>query len=417
MVLNDLAEEYVRLALAIDRSDPGFVDAYCGPAAWREQATAGPVVPLAELAARTDRLRTALADQDSLLPRVRFLTAQLRAFATRLRLLQGETLPFTEEVSGLYGHLPRWYPEEALAETHRQLEAVLPSSGPLAPRLRAWEERFVIPVERILPLFETAAVLCRERTRDFLPLPETERVELALVSDKPWGAYNWYQGGGRSRIEINTDLPRRADDILHYVAHEAYPGHHTELTIKELVLARGQGLVEYFVYPLYTPQSFIAEGGADLGIELLFDPAEEEMVYREHILPQAGLAGEDAARLLGVNRLRGMLDHANGNAALLLFQRGATDVEAAAYLERWGLLSPEQAAKKVSFIRAYRGYVFNYRVGYERVRAYVTGGEASFEARRERYRHLWTSPVTPGLLEHWLTPVSDGSMEDPGSER
>ena len=417
MVLNDLAEEYVRLALAIDRSDPGFVDAYCGPAAWRDQAAAGDPVPPAELATRTDRLRTALADQDTLLPRVRFLTAQVRAFATRLRLLQGETLPFTEEVSGLYDHIPRWYPEEALAETHRRLEAVLPGRGTLGPRLRAWEQRFVVAREQILPLFETAAAVCRERTRDFLPLPEQEGVELALVSEKPWGAYNWYQGGGRSRIEINTDLPRRADDVLHYVAHEAYPGHHTELTIKEQVLARGEGLVEYFVYPLYTPQSFIAEGGADLGIELLFDPAEEEAFYRERILPQAGSAGEDAARMLGVNRLRGVLDHANGNAALLLFERGATDAEAAAYLERWGLLSPEQAAKKVSFIRAYRGYVFNYRVGYELVRAYVTGGEASFEARRERYRHLWTSAVTPGLLLHWLAPPGDGSMEDSGGGR
>ncbi len=417
MVLNELAEEYVRLALAIDRSDPGFVDAYCGPAAWREQAAAGPAVPLPELTARTDRLRTALADQDTLLPRVRFLDAQLRAFATRLRLLQGETLPFTEEVSGLYDHLPRWYPEEALAETHRQLEAVLPGRGPLGPRLRAWEERFVVTPERILPLFETAAEVCREGTRDFLPLPEAEGIELALVSDKPWGAYNWYQGAGRSRIEINTDLPRRADDILHYVAHEAYPGHHTELTIKDLLLAHREGLVEYYVYPLYTPQSFIAEGGADLGIELLFEPAEEEAFYRERILPRVGLAGNEAARLLGINRLRGMLDHANGNAALLLFQQGGTYAEAAAYLERWGLLSPDQAAKKVTFIRAYRGYVFNYRVGYELVRAYVTGGEASFEARRERYRHLWTSPVTPGLLRHWLAPVGDGSMEDPGSGR
>jgi hypothetical protein len=415
MVLNKLAEDYVRLALAIDRHDPGFVDAYCGPAAWREEAAAGEPVPLAELAARTDRLRTALAAQDSLFPRVRFLDAQLRAFATRLRLLRGETLPFAEEVAGLYDHLPRWYPEEALAETHRQLEAVLPGSGPLAPRLRAWEERFVVPAARILPLFEAAAEVCRERTRDFLPLPEAEGVELALVRDRPWGAYNWYLGAGRSRIEINTDLPRRADDVLHYVAHEAYPGHHTELTIKDLVLAHGQGQVEYFVYPLYTPQSLIAEGGADLGVELLFSPAEEEAFYRERLLPQAGMAGEQAALLIGVNRLRGVLEHANGNAALLLFERGAGDAEATAYLERWGLLSAEQAAKKVAFIRAYRGYVFNYRVGYELLRAFITGGEASFEARRERYRHLWTSPATPGLLRHWLAPALTDSMEPPGS--
>ncbi len=412
MRLDESAEEYVHLALAIDRHDPGFVDAYAGPPAWREEAARGEPVPLEELAARTARLQAELADQDPLLPRVTFLDTQLRAFATRLRLLQGEPLTFTEEVAGLYDHTPRWYPEEALVETHRQLAAVLgvAMNGELAARLQAWEARFIVPRERILPLFETAAEVCRGRTQSFLPIPAEEHLELALVSDQPWGAYNWYQRGGVSRIEINTDLPRRADDILHYVAHEAYPGHHTELTIKDRVLAAGEGWVEFWVYPLYSPQSFIAEGGADLGAEMIFGPGEQEDYYRQEVLPAIGRPDEDAARMFGVLRLKGLLDHATGNAALMLFEQGTSEAETSAYLQRWALMTPAQADKKVAFIQAYRGYVFNYRDGYELVRAFVTGGEASWDNQRERYRFLWTSHVTPGLLRHWLEPVSDGSM-------
>lgn len=412
MRLDELAGEYVHLALAIDRHDPGFVDAYAGPPDWREEALAGDPVALPELAARIDRLQTALAGEDPLLTRVAFLSAQTRAFATRMRMLQGEQLPFSEEVEGLYGHIPRWYPQEALDEVHRQLAALLGvrSERDLAARLQAWEARFVVPRDRILPLFQTAAEVCRERTQSFLPIPADERLELALVSEKPWGAYNWYQGGGVSRIEINTDLPRRADDILHYVAHEAYPGHHTELTIKDRVLASGEGWVEFTVYPLYSPQSFIAEGGADLGVEMIFAPGEQQEYYRREVLPAIGRPDEDAALMLGVLRLKGLLDHATGNAALMLFERGASEDEVAAYLRRWALMTPAQAAKKLSFIQAYRGYVFNYRVGYELVRDFVTGGEASWENQRERYRFLWTSHVTPGLLRHWLAPVGDGSM-------
>jgi hypothetical protein len=114
--------------------------------------------------------------------------------------------------------------------------------------------------------------------------------------------------------------------------------------------------------------------------------------------------------MLGVLRLKGLLDHATGNAALMLFEQGASAAEAAVYLRRWALMTPAQADKKVAFIQAYRGYVFNYRDGYELVRAFVTGGEASWDNQRERYRFLWTSHVTPGLLRHWLEPVSDGSM-------
>jgi hypothetical protein len=401
MTLNEIAEGYVRAALALDRHDPGFVDAYFGPPEWKEEAAGGDAVSPVDLDDQVADLRTALAGHDATFPRVAFLAGQLGAIATRLRMLAGESLSFVDEVEGLYGFTPVRYPEEEFERIHGELEGLVPGTGDLSERVARYDRRFLVETDRILPLFERAAAECRRRSARLLPLPRDERINLRLVSEKPWGAYNWYQGGGTSNIEINTDLPRRANTILHYVAHEGYPGHHTELSTRDALLARQEGWPEYGVYPLYSPQSHISEGGADLGIELIFEPGEVAGFYRETVLPAAGITDVDVERMLEIMRLRGVLSHADENAAFMLFEDGTSDDEAEAYLRRWALLTAEEAAKRIEFIRSYRGYVFNYRTGYELVRGFVTGGGAPGNVQKERFRHIWTTPVTPDMLVRW----------------
>lgn len=354
--MDRIATEYAKTALVLNRLDPGFVDAWFGPNEWKQEAEAGEPPSLEVLAGRVAALRTELAGLDSTLLRVAFIDGQLRAMGTRIRMLRGEPLSFEQEVEGLYGHRPERYPEEAMEDAHRRLDELLPGSGDLAGRLHRYDSTLLVPKEKILSLFESAAAECRARTAALLPLPEQEHLNLRLVSDKPWGAYNWYQGNGVSNIDINTDLPRRASTILHYVAHEAYPGHHTELSVRDLLLARGEGWAEYTVYPLYSPQSFISEGGADLGIELIFEPQEVADFYRSTVLPAAGIEGVDVDRMLAIGRVLSELDHVAENAAFMLFSDAASGEQAAAYLQRWALMTPEEAAKRVSFIRAYRGY-------------------------------------------------------------
>ena len=136
---------------------------------------------------------------------------------------------------------------------------------------------------------------------------------------------------------------------------------------------------------------------------MIFTDPEIETFYLETILPSAGLEDDvDVTRMLRISELRSFLDHAAENAAFMLFEEGAGEEEAAAYLERWALMSPDEAAKRVEFIRAYRGYVFNYRTGYELVREFVMGGGADRSTQLERFRLIWTTPVSPGLLSRWV---------------
>src|SRR5215218_5005619 len=49
--MNSLAEQYVRLVLAVGQHDADYVDAYYGPPAWRTEAEAQKL-PLSDIAAR-----------------------------------------------------------------------------------------------------------------------------------------------------------------------------------------------------------------------------------------------------------------------------------------------------------------------------------------------------------------------------
>ena len=240
---------------------------------------------------------------------------------------------------------------------------------------------------------------CLERTRarskDLAALPETERFDVSFVTGKPWGAYNWYQGAYRSRIEFNTDLPSELGKVLGTVAHEGYPGHHAQNVLLEQHLVNARGWRELSVYPLYSPQSLIAEGTANVGLSILFSEEEQLALVRDVLAPLAGIDGKDVPEYLAVQRAMKPLDYVRGEAARMVFDEGRGDEEALAFLRKYSVLDADRARKALDFAKTYRSYVFNYTVGEDLVRAHVGEGPD----RAARFFALLRSPATPSSLE------------------
>ncbi len=205
-----IAERYVKLGLALEAHLPGYVDAYYGPAAWRAEVEAAGARPVAELAIEADALAEALDADPELDPqRHDFLATQVSAMQTSLRALRGEPLSLTEEAEGLYDIHPAWTDEAIFDEAHRELDDLLPPGGSLIERMIARRTALEIPVEQVKSLLGEITAALRQRTKARFPLPEDEAFEVHFVKDQPWSGYNWYLGGCRSRIDINTDLPLR----------------------------------------------------------------------------------------------------------------------------------------------------------------------------------------------------------------
>ena len=235
----------------------------------------------------------------------------------------------------------------------------------------AFRNRYVIPPARLDATFRAAIDGCRSRALQHVQLPPEETFTVEYVTGKSWSGYNWYQGGYRSVIQVNTDLPIYVDRAIDLACHEGYPGHHVYNVLLEKHLVRDRGWVEFSVSALFSPQSLIAEGTANFGIDVAFPRAERLDFERRVIFPAAGLNADEAERYYEILALVERLPYA-GNEAARRYLNGEFDRRAAeGWLERYGLYSRPRAEQRLRFIDQYRSYVINYNLGKDMVAAYV----------------------------------------------
>lgn len=390
--MSDLVERYLELGLRLGHHVEGFVDAYYGPPALAGRVAAEPVRPPAELAADAGRL---VADLDAgagdLEPgRRHWLRAQALGLRTSARRLAGASVAYLDEVERCYGVRPAPVPEDDFTAAHRALDAVLPGDGPLRERYIAWREAHAVPPDLLASAVRSLADDLRERTRRLFGLPDGEHVEWVFETGKPWSGFNYYEGELRSRVAVNTDLPVLSLSLGHLVAHEAYPGHHTEHTRKEVGLVRRRRWLEETIFLVGTPQCTLAEGLADLGVEVVLGPRPEPAVA-EHLAPLG--VRYDAEVAAAVAEAAERLAWVRSNAAIRLHDGGDDPDDVVAYLERWALLPHNRAAKLVSFLTdaTWRAYSHCYTEGLRLCRTWVQGDPT-------RFAHLITEQVLPADL-------------------
>jgi len=392
--LDAVAESYVKLVLAVGRHDSNYVDAYYGPPAWQTEAARGEPVPLPGLLATTGALRRELAAAEGPADRKRYLDKQLVAVDAHLRRLSGERMTLTEECRALYDADPPRHDVAEFQAAHDALETLVPGTGPLGPRIEALRQAVYVPGDAIDATLSRALDLARNANAPFMKLPAGESFETVLVTGKPWGAYNWYLGEFKSRIELNTDLPTELNGLLGTMCHEGYPGHHVFNVLLEEKLVKGRGWIEYTVYPLYSPQSLLAEGTANVGIDIVFSDGERRNALTEVLAPAAGVSSEAVLALDRIREAVEPLKYVGGEAARMLLDEGRPEAEVAAFISKWGLTTPEKAEKSVQFAKTYRSYVFNYSLGEDLVREWIGTGDD----RRDRFYRLLDRPVVPSDL-------------------
>jgi hypothetical protein len=406
--MDTTAEEYVRLVLALGQHDRDYVDAYYGPPAWKTEAAATKL-DLTAIGTKAADLSRRLKLDEAVGPsdetgrlRLEYLERQLSAVAARVRILRGERLSFDAESKALYDAVAPTFPESHFHEILDRLEQRFPGTEPLVERYDAFRRSFVIPPAKLDAVFQKAIQACAERTRQHISLPAGEQFTVEYVTKKSWSGYNWYQGGFRSLIQVNTDLPIYIDRAVDLACHEGYPGHHVYNALLEKHMVKDRGWVEFTVYPLFSPQSLIAEGSANFGIEVAFPGAQRIEFERTVLFPAAGLDPSRAAEYYEVQGLVDQLGYA-GNEAARRYLDGQIDAaHAAAWLERYALMPHDRAVQRVKFFDQYRSYVINYNLGKDMVRRYVEahGGTADHPAQRwAEFEKLISSPRLPSGLQ------------------
>ena len=397
--LDALAERYVRLSLEIGTHEDGYIDAYYGPPEWKTEAEAAPrsidelQVLAAALNAEIDAVQAA-ATEDLTVRRARTLSAYVAAARFRMEMMEGVRVPFVEEAERLFAlrpdNLPLHYYDEAL----QRMESLIPGEGTLADRVNSYLGRFVVPQDRADAVMRAAIAECRRRTAEHLDLPANERFDFEFVTDRPWGAYNWYQGNNHSLIQVNASNPLMISSAVGYGCHEGYPGHHVQGIYAERMY-RERGWVEYSVLPLYSPMGPLNEGAGNYGVFLAF-PGDERIEFEMEVLfPLAGLDARDAPLYYELTYAMQSTAGAARTIQAQYLDGEITRERAIELLQRYRLSSRASAEQSLRFADTYRSYIINYSSGQELVRTFAETGRHTQEERWDAYRRILTEPTLP----------------------
>jgi hypothetical protein len=395
-----LIRDYLTLGLRFDRIEEGYVDSFTGDPELRRAVADEPAPEPAELARQADRLLADLpqvpreagfTDQ-----RADFIGAHLRALAFSARKFAGEQVGFVDEVRNYFDVEISRGDEERYRAAHIRIDEVLGGSGPLAERMEAHRRSDEIPPERLEECMHAFSSALRDTVRATYPLPDAETIVYEVVTDKPWSGFNYYEGDYRSTVAVNADLKQQMANLPRLVAHESYPGHHTEHCRKEARLVAGLDQQEQTIFLVNTPQCLMAEGLADLALHAAVGPGWGR--WASEIYADLGLRF-DGERAEALSEATAALADVRQDAALMLHDEHRDVDDVVAFLQRWLLVDDTRARQMLRFLSSplWRAYTSTYVEGYRLLRTWLDNRPAGV-GLTERFGRLLDEPLIPSAL-------------------
>ena len=390
-----LIREYLMLGLRFDRIEEGYVDSFTGDPALRQIVASEPQPDPADLVRQAERL---LAELPAGLeePRAAFVGAHLRALACAGRKFAGEEVGFVDEVEAYFDVRIGKGDPDRYREAHVKLDDALGGTGPLAERIQAYRASEEIPPERLEEAIHAVSSALRDRVRATFPLPARETITYEVVTDKPWSGFNYYKGDYQSTVAVNADLKQQMSNLPRLVAHESYPGHHTEHCRKEAGLVEGKGQAEQTIFLVNTPQCLMAEGLADLALYAAVGP--DWGPWAADIYADLGLRF-DGERAATISEATAALADVRQDAALMLHDEHRDVDDVVAFLKQWLLVNDERARQMLRFLSSplWRAYTSTYVEGYRLLRGWLDARPDGVTLT-ERFGTLLDEPLIPSSL-------------------
>jgi hypothetical protein len=392
-----LIREYLLLGLRFDRVEEGYVDSFTGDPELRRIVAAEPSPQAADLARQADGLLHELAAGSDLEHgRAEFIRSHLRALACAGRKFAGQDVGFVDEVEAYFDvRIAKGDPDQ-YRQAHAKLDDALGGSGPLAARMvdyRAGEE---VPPDRLEECIHAFSSALRDRVRAEYPLPDAETITYEVVTDKPWSGFNYYLGNYTSTVAVNADLKQQMANLPRLVAHESYPGHHTEHCRKEAGLVEGKGQAEQTIFLVNTPQCLMAEGLADLALYAAIGP--NWGAWAGEIYADLGL-GFEGDRAQAVSEAAAALADVRQDAALMLHDEHRDVDDVVEFLKRWLLVDDQRARQMLRFLSSplWRAYTSTYVEGYRLLKGWLEARPDDVSLA-ERFGRLLDEPLIPSTL-------------------
>jgi hypothetical protein len=407
--LNSIAEDYVILSLNLGKYDENYIDAYFGPKVYQEKAESQSIKLDSIRRVSKEILHELRSIQQTQynVYRIHNLQTFLESMIKYADMLAGADTDFDTESEAFYGVKAPHFDNDYYADINRKIDSLLPKTeGNVSERYEQMKSAFIVPEHKVSDVFNLAIAEARERTKSRIELPKDEQFNVEYVKGKSWGAYNWFQGGSHSLIQVNTELPFPVNNALRLACHEGYPGHHVFHSLIEDIYVKQKSWLEYSVYPLFSPLSLISEGTANTAQYIAFPEDEAVKFEIEVLLPAAGLDTVGYRDYLAVNELLGELAPISADVARSYLDGALSRKQAVEFLTTYGCRSRKRAEMNLDFYEIYRSYIVNYAVGEDIVKNYIAhvcqGPKNTVKGRWDAFYGLISVPVMPKDLDQYV---------------
>lgn len=404
--IDGIAKSYVKLSFALSLYDKDYIDGYIGPEDFKKEAFKD-TLNIQDIIEYSGNLLTALEEIQSSATknqnssaRTKFLKSLILALKTRAEIISGANLSFDKESKLIFGVVSPTLSLDFYKDILVEIDSLLPGEGDLKSRWEMFRSKFIIPREQLDTVFKTAIAECRNRTLEYINLPDNESFQLEFVEDQPWGAYNWYKGNYQSLIQINISLPIYIDRVIDYACHEGYPGHHSYHVSHEMILYKKNSWIEHSIVPLFSPQAIISEGLANYGIEVAFTE-DERIGYEKDVLCKlAGVNPEGIELYYKIMKMRNQLRYSGIEAARRYLDGKITKAQTINWLKQYQLRTDEEAENSIAFFDKYRSYIISYAIGLDLAREYFENEKFNTKSEKwNEYHRLISNPILPEELQ------------------
>ena len=179
--------------------------------------------------------------------------------------------------------------------------------------------------------------------------------------------------------------------LLMYSAHEGYPGHHTEFSVKEQALYRDLYQFEHSIFLLNSPKLIISEGIADLAINVLFSFRDQVEIGLSEFCPD--VSKEDSLEaMIAQFEVRDKLRLFWYNFAYHALIDNYTDEELISYGKNYELFGEDDLRNQIKRIKdpLYSKNAFTYNLGTNIIKKKY----GKFPSVKD-FRYLLTNPILP----------------------
>ena len=280
--ISKFGEDFLLLALRIDKHIKGYVDFYIGPEKLRQIVDRESLTAPNTLLNDSTNLIKQVGAQGYDKERERYIEKLLVAMKTSIEILKGSEISIKDQFLKLYDVDLQPAKEAELDNLKEELEEAYKGPGSLEERMSKLRITRKVPESKVFKFFKKAVDITEKKTNELFIdlLPKNERIIIDIVKNNnssekvKWSCYNWYLGKYVSRIEVNPKYQMYWTALLTFSSHETYPGHHTEFAIKEERLYRKLNQFEHSILILHSPKLVISEGIAKKAISILFSNQE-----------------------------------------------------------------------------------------------------------------------------------------------